>query len=147
MWRWLDLPPVWLALFALAGWALGLVFPVDPSFALRWAGFLLLATGTGLMVWAALTMRRARTTIIPGRRPGALVTGGPFRLSRNPIYLADLLLFLGLMLALGSLAGVALLPGLVLLLTRRFILPEEEMIARAFPAAYSDYRQKVRRWI
>ncbi|WP_347266337.1 isoprenylcysteine carboxylmethyltransferase family protein [Paracoccus sp. (in: a-proteobacteria)] len=145
MWRALDLPPVWLALFALAGW--GLVPALDPPAVWRWAGFLVLAAGLALMVWAALTMRRARTTIIPGRRPEALVTSGPFGYSRNPIYLADLLLFAGLMLASGRIAGLLLVPVLALVLQQRFIRHEEEVIARAFPDAYSSYRQKVRRWI
>nr|WP_233253322.1 methyltransferase [Paracoccus binzhouensis] len=91
------LPQAWLVLFALAGLGLGWLLPLDLPPLLRGAGLLLVAAGLGLMLWAALTMRRARTTVMPGRRPEALVEAGPFRFSRNPICLGDLILLAGLM--------------------------------------------------
>ena len=142
-----GLPPVWLVLFASAGAVLGRLVPLGLPPALRGLGLLLVAAGLGLMLWAALTMWRARTTVMPGRRPEALVTGGPFRFSRNPIYLADLILLAGLMLALAAPAGLVTVPAFALFLQRRFILREEAVISAAFGPAYDRYRMQVRRWI
>lgn len=141
------LPQVWLVLFALAGAALGRLVPLGRPFALRGAGLLLIVAALALMLWAGLTMRRARTTVMPGRRPDTLVTDGPFRFSRNPIYLADLILLVGLMLALRVPAGLVMVPAFGLFLPRRIILREEVMIAAAFGPAYDRYRMQVRRWI
>ncbi|MDF3855712.1 methyltransferase family protein [Paracoccus pantotrophus] len=136
-----GLPPVWLALFASAGAVLGRLVPLDLPAALRGLGLLLVAAGLALTMW------RARTTVMPGRRPEALVTAGPFRFSRNPIYLADVILLAGLMLALAAPAGLVTVPAFALLLQRRFILREEAVIAAAFGSAYDRYRMQVRRWI
>ncbi|RDW12482.1 methyltransferase family protein [Paracoccus thiocyanatus] len=142
-----GLPPAWLGLFALAGAALGWLLPLELPPALRDLGLLLVAAALALMLWAAFTMWRARTTVIPGRLPAALVTHGPFRFSRNPIYLADLILLAGLMLALSAPAGLVAVPALALVLKRRFILREETVIAAAYGAAFDRYRKRVRRWI
>ncbi len=117
-----DLPPVWLLghlalLRALSGFG--------PSWPLPLSGLLVAAAGVALMAWAAATMVRARTTFWPGRAPAALVTSGPFRLSRNPIYLGDVLVLLGAILWQGKPAGLLLVPLLVAILARRFISPEE----------------------
>ncbi len=141
------LPPVWLALFALAGAGAGWLIPLPLPGGLRGAGLVLIGAALALMLWAALTMARARTTVMPGRRPEALVTGGPFRFSRNPIYLGDLILLAGLMLALRTPAGLVTVPAFALFLQRRFILREEAVIAAAFGSAYDRYRMQVRRWI
>ncbi|WP_233901912.1 methyltransferase family protein [Paracoccus denitrificans] len=141
------LPPAWLVLFASAGAVLGWLVPLGLPVALRWAGLLLIGAALALMLWAALTMARARTTVMPGRRPEALVTTGPFRFSRNPIYLGDLILLAGLMLALRTPAGLVTVPAFALFLQRRFILREEAVIAAAFGSAYDRYRMQVRRWI
>ncbi|MFC3568921.1 methyltransferase family protein [Paracoccus simplex] len=147
MTRLAALPQAWLVLFAAAGLGLGWFLPLNLPPLLRGAGLLLVAAGLGLMLWAALTMRRARTTVMPGRRPEALVEAGPFRFSRNPIYLGDVILLAGLMLALSAPLGLALLPVFVWLLQDRFIRKEEEVIAAAFGSAYDRYRLRVRRWI
>ncbi|MEF9603880.1 isoprenylcysteine carboxylmethyltransferase family protein [Paracoccus sp. PXZ] len=141
------LPQAWLVLFALAGAALGWLIPLDLPVALRGLGLFLVGAALVLMVWAALTMWRARTTVMPGPRPEALVTDGPFRLSRNPIYLADLILLAGLMLALAAPAGLVMVPAFALFLQRRFILREEAVIPATFGSAYERYRMTVRRWI
>ncbi|RCW83415.1 protein-S-isoprenylcysteine O-methyltransferase Ste14 [Paracoccus lutimaris] len=141
------MPQVWLLPFALAGLALGRIFPFGPSPPMRGGGLFLVALALGLMLWAALTMRAARTTVMPGRRPEHLVTNGPFRFSRNPIYLGDLIGLAGLMLALDAPAGLLVVPGFALLLEHRFIRQEEAVIAAAFGPAYEDYRSRVRRWI
>ena len=141
------LPQAWLVPFALAGLALGRIFPVSPSPLMRGAGIFLVLAGLALMFWAARTMLRARTTVMPGRRPDALVTDGPFRFSRNPIYLGDVIVLAGLMLALDAVPGLVVVPGFAWLLAQRFIRQEEEMAAAAFGTEYAGYKARVRRWI
>ncbi|KGJ06155.1 Protein-S-isoprenylcysteine O-methyltransferase Ste14 [Paracoccus halophilus] len=142
-----GLPQVWLVLFALAGAAAGRLLPFELPPVIRGAGFLLLLAGGALMLWAAAVMRAARTSFMPGQSPDALVTGGPFRFSRNPIYLGDVIALAGLMLALSAPAGLVLVPAFALLLERRFIRHEEKLVAAAIGPAYDRYRARVRRWL
>lgn len=141
------LPQAWLVPFVLAGLALGRILPLGPFPAMRGTGIFLVLAGLALMAWAARTMLAARTTVMPGRRPDALVTNGPFRFSRNPIYLGDMIVLTGLMLALEAPAGLVLVPGFGQFLVRRFIRHEEEMAAAAFGTEFASYRARVRRWI
>ncbi len=139
-----GLPQFWLLPFALAGWLIGGLRPVALP---GWPGALLIAAGILLMLWAAAAMRRARTTVWPGQVPSRLVTWGPFRLSRNPIYLGDLLVLAGLMLLLDRPLGLVAVPGFALWLSHRFIRSEEAAAQAAFGAEFRHYRAMVRRWL
>ena len=141
------LPQAWLLPFVLAGLAVGRLLPVGPFPVLRGAGLFLVILGLALMLWAARTMRAARTTVMPGRAPDHLVTAGPFALSRYPIYLGDVIVLAGLMLAVDATPGLVVVPGFAWLLEHRFIRREEAVIAARFGPAYEDYRSRVRRWI
>lgn len=142
----IDFPPVWLAGFAVAGGVIGRVVPVatpvnDPL------GAVLIAFGLVLMVVAAAQMIIARTTVIPRRNPDALVRGGVFRLSRNPIYLADAIVLAGLYIAWDALIALPLVAVFVVIIQRRFILEEEARLSRHFGKDYLDYTARVRRWL
>lgn len=147
--KWLDLPPVWtLAAIVLAGglsqWAPLLRFQTPGG----WVLPALIAAGAILLtVWTAWTLHKGATTVVPHMPPSALVTNGPLAVSRNPIYLADLALLFAAVLWFGGLSGCLLLPALWLVLTRRFVEPEESRLAEAFPDAFSAYCARVRRWI
>lgn len=142
-----DYPPIWLGGFALAGWTVGRVAPHGPDW-LAGAGLPVALAGVALMVWAAMTLVRARTTVDPHGQPSRLVTRGPFRLSRNPIYLADALILAGLCLAFRApLAALPLVAGFVATISARFIPAEEGRLAQAFPEAFATYRQRTRRWV
>lgn len=145
---WIDLPPVWLALFLVLAWTLGQLVPVrlfgDVG---AFVGAALVAAGLLLMAWAAAVMMRARTTVIPHRAPTALVTSGPYRLSRNPIYLADATILAGAALWWDAAAALVLVPLFMSLISRRFILAEEKRLADAFGPALDVWSRKVRRWL
>lgn len=145
----LDLPPIWLAGFLAVGWGLSRAAPILPfeTAAVAALGWALIGGGLGLAGWAALCFRRARTSIIPRSDAAALVASGPFRFSRNPIYLADLLILLSQGLILGSVWPFLLAPLFGLVITRRFIRPEEAMLRRRFPDAFARWSAAVRRWI
>jgi protein-S-isoprenylcysteine O-methyltransferase Ste14 len=76
-----------------------------------------------------------------------LIVGGPYRFSRNPIYLGMTLLQAGIGLALGNLWIVLLLAPVLFVLQRAVIEPEETYLARRFGEAYAGYRARVRRWL
>ena len=144
--RWIDIPPVWLLVFALIAFASrGLL--VWPQPALAVVGTALVALGLLLMLWAVLTMLRARTTPVPHMSPSALVTTGPFAFSRNPIYLGDALVLAGLSLRWGAPLGLLLVPLFCALIARRFIAAEESRLAAGFGPAWADWSARVRRWI
>lgn len=142
----LNLPPVWLALFIALAWAIAQVSaPLGGR--LAWAGWALVALAVALILRAALAFRRAGTTIVPHEAPSALLESGPYRWSRNPIYLADLMILAGAALILGAPLALLLLVPLREVLLRLFILPEEAMLERELGQPYRDYKARVRRWL
>lgn len=109
----------------------------------------LAALGVGVAFSGVLAFARARTTVHP-MQPGkasALVRGGIYRFTRNPMYLGIALGLLGWAIHLGTLFGVLGIPGFVAYLTRFQIVPEERALANLFGKEFDEYRSRVRRWI
>ena len=129
----------------VAPWSMPAVAPWDTLRTV--AGWGLAAAGVALMTWAAAVMWRHRTTVVPWARVDHLVTHGPFARSRNPIYLADVLLYLGLTLVAGTWWPLLLLPLPVLVVRWLVIAREEDYLTGRFPEAYAAYRARVRRWL
>lgn len=147
--KWIDIPPVWLALFAALAWVQATRLPVGqpgPG-GMDLLGGLLVGGGLVLIALAAHGMMQARTTVIPHRDPDALVTSGIFRRTRNPIYLGDALILIGLMLRWEAWPSLILLPLFVWVITDRFIVPEEARLRDRFGAAFDRYATATRRWI
>ncbi len=110
-------------------------------------GYLIAGLAIALDVWTFLTFARNRANIMPNRAATTLLTSGPFSFSRNPIYLANVMLVLGVGFILGSrwfLLGAALL---FLLLQQLAIKREEAHMAARFPQDWQEYTLRVRRWI
>ena len=146
--RALDYPPVWLVAALGLAWAEAAFWPKPwwpDAVALLGQGLFWL--GLGLMAGAALSFLRARTTIVPHRDPQALITGGLYRLSRNPIYLADALILAGLALKWGALSGFLLVPAFVVVITARFIRPEEARLRARFGPQAEAFFTRTRRWL
>jgi protein-S-isoprenylcysteine O-methyltransferase Ste14 len=143
------MPPVWLLLHAIA---LGLLHWLAPGKVLiagrmRLAGLVPLVAGAALVLYCAGLFSRAGTTIKPFQESSELVTSGPYRFSRNPIYLGMAIALCGIAIALGTLTPWILVVPFVALITARFIRPEEEMLRARFGGAYDAYTRRVRRWI
>jgi len=98
---------------------------------------------------AVLGFRRANTTVNPLKPEAstALVTGGVFRWTRNPMYLAMLLLLIAWACIVSNWAALAMLPLFVAYLNRFQIRPEERALQARFGAEFESYRRKVRRWL
>ena len=111
------------------------------------SGWVVIGLGFLLAAWAFATLRSHETTIAPGQVPSALVTGGPFAVSRNPIYLGDLLIVTGTAIAFSSLSTF-IAPVLFFVVVNTIVIPfEEQNLQRAFGDTYDRYRRAVRRWI
>lgn len=110
---------------------------------LRLIGLLLAVAGAALMLWAFATMRSRETTVVPWARVEHLVTDGPFARVRNPIYAADVLIYLGVSLRMGSLWPLLALPGVLGALRRWVIEPEQDYLGRRFPRSYPAYAARV----
>lgn len=140
-------PPVALAAALGAALLLHWLLPVRLFAGAPGIGVLFVAAALVLGGWAVATMAEARTGIPTWRAATALVTHGPFAWSRNPIYLAMVLLMAGLALAWGSLWALLAALAVAVVLDRGVIAREEPYLATRFGAAYEAYRRRVRRWM
>ena len=144
-------PPLLYAAGLLAGFVLNrwrpLPMTAGPS---SWRMAVALAGVVGyamLFLWAFATFRRARTTLIPNRPASALVASGPYRFTRNPMYVSLVVLYVGLAAFLNSWWPVLILPLVIVAIDRRVIAREERYLDAAFPSEYGAYRSRVRRWV
>ncbi|MFN3960548.1 MAG: methyltransferase family protein [Parvularculaceae bacterium] len=146
------IPPPVLAL--ACGGLMWLVARQAPLPAVDFPGRLGLAAalaGAGLLIdlVSVAAFIRARTTVNPlaPEKANALVVEGLYRVSRNPMYLGMLLILLGWGLWLGQPLALIVVAGLVLLIERMQIVPEERALEEKFGDDYRAYRKRVRRWI
>lgn len=111
------------------------------------AGGMLFALGAVIAGWALVIFRKARTTTVPGRVSAKLVTWGPYRFTRNPMYVCLTLAYLGEAGLLRQVWPVLVLPLTVAYLNWIVIPVEEARLTEVFPDDYQQYRSRVRRWI
>jgi protein-S-isoprenylcysteine O-methyltransferase Ste14 len=117
------------------------------SLVARPIGFALLILSASLARAAEKAMKRAGTNIRPDQPALAIVTDGPFRFTRNPMYLASTGLYLAVTLLLNALWPLVLLPLTLAVLYWGVIRREEGYLEAKFGAPYRDYRARVRRWL
>lgn len=148
----LKIPPPLVFLAAIIGtYALKLLVPaarMDIG-VLANVGLALALLGLLLALLAISEFRQQKTTINPHRPDNstALVTGGVFALSRNPMYLALALVSGGAVLMQAAPVGLVFVAGAIWYITRFQIIPEEAALAQKFGEDYAAYRARVRRWI
>jgi len=104
------------------------------------------SVGMAGFAWMVVTMKTARTPIHNARTPTTLVESGPFRLTRNPMYLFGSIAYAGLALLLLKLWSLAFLPLVVVATHYGVIRREEEFLESHFGDVYTQYRARVRRW-
>lgn len=128
-------------------WPLSLGF--EPAAPVRYAlgGALALGAVLGLGLWSVVIMRRSGQSENPWKPTSEILQRGPFRVSRNPMYLQMLLVQVGFAIALWNPWILALTPLAAWALLRLAILPEEAYLERKFGEAYRDYTRRVRRWL
>jgi protein-S-isoprenylcysteine O-methyltransferase Ste14 len=142
-------PPLIFVAGFLAGVAVEVVIPIAAlSLALALTAALIgAAIWLALDGWAMLRFQRARTSIVPMRPTTALVTSGPYRVSRNPMYLGMAVLYVALALSLGVIWALVFLPVVILAVDRLAIAREEPYLERKFGDEYREYKRRVRRWL
>jgi protein-S-isoprenylcysteine O-methyltransferase Ste14 len=90
---------------------------------------------------------KTKNTLVLIKPANSLQTTGIYSMSRNPMYVGLLFIYLGMAFIFGNWWTIFLLPILIIVITYRVILPEEKYLTRAFGDDYADYKKKVRRWI
>ena len=144
-------PPILLGGGVIGSIALGYLAPLGwpgmDDLAARVIGLTIGIAGIAVLVWAIMTLRRHGTTVLPDVGATALVTDGPYWRYRNPIYLADVMILLGIAELTKNVWFVVAAAAFAALVTWLAILPEERHLERRFGKAYLDYKAKSRRWI
>jgi protein-S-isoprenylcysteine O-methyltransferase Ste14 len=142
----MDLPPVWLAFFAALAWALSWIGPLY-SFGPRpvTAGLCIVA-GVVLIGWSISLFVGRATPMEPRKTPSALLSTGPYRVNRNPVYTGLALLLLAFGLWLGALSAALMAGAFVIVIDRRFVRGEEAALRKAFGPAAEAYLARTRRW-
>ena len=143
------IPPFWLLVGVVSMVALDRV-PEQPILAetpLRHAGWLFIGAGLCVAIYVDLVFKRRGTTILPFREATVLVTEGPFRYSRNPIYAGMAAALLGFGITLGKLLPLLVVPAFVGLIQFHFIRREETELKATFGDDYQKYMKRVRRWL
>ncbi len=143
------LPPMYLLLALVAMAGLHSLWPVAQylSFPGSLIGLVPLGAGVVLNIAADRQFKRHQTTVKPFQRSSALVTGFPFSLSRNPMYVGLTLWLVGLALLLGTVTPWVPAVAFPILMDLRFVRVEERMLAETFGSEWESYRARVRRWI
>lgn len=144
-----DIPPVYFALaivwmYLLHSW-LPIVDLIDPP--LSRFGWVLIIGGIMLAIWAERLFSRAGTGVRPFTPSTALVATGPYRFTRNPMYLGMMLVLLGGFFLAGSIGSFLVIPVFFWLIHTRFVLHEEEHMTAAFGADYEAFKRGTRRYI
>jgi protein-S-isoprenylcysteine O-methyltransferase Ste14 len=142
-------PPLLFAAGLVLGVLAQLAFPVQPLPArlARVLGAALLVGGVVVATWGQCSMARAGTPSNPRRPVRTLVTDGPFRVSRNPLYVATIGVYLGLAFLLNALWPLVLAVPLLCLVHWGVVLREESYLEAKFGETYRSYTAQVRRWL
>jgi protein-S-isoprenylcysteine O-methyltransferase Ste14 len=150
----LIMPPPFFLLIALAvavalDWMAGLRFlsAPGPGTIEFWSGLVIAAAAVALAVWGARTFTREGTNVDPFQPALKLVSAGPYRLTRNPMYLGMVLFLLGLSLVFSLEWGLILTPLLWLAYDRLVVAREEAYLTRKFGEAYREFLGRTRRWL
>lgn len=144
-------PPLIFLGFLALGWGAGRLIG-EPTLGLDrtlQAGIAIAGLVLGLAVeaWAAGLFHKARTAIQPWKPSTALVTGGIYRFTRNPIYLGFAVTYLALAVGLDSPLAIILLIPCLIVVDRLVIQREETYLSARFGADYEAYRRRTRRWL
>jgi protein-S-isoprenylcysteine O-methyltransferase Ste14 len=142
-------PPLVLLIHLVLAFALGwlIPLPIPAPLAVRLPGLAVVLAGLTLAFAAVRGFHEAHTSLGTYASAEWLVTTGPYRFSRNPIYVGYLCAGIGIPLALGNYWGLILVPVAVVLFERWIIQYEEAYLAHRFGQEYLSYQSAVRRWI
>jgi protein-S-isoprenylcysteine O-methyltransferase Ste14 len=147
--RRLLLPPTVLLAAIVLSLVLGRWAPVADLWGIsgHGIGIGIMVMALGVNIYCALQFRQRQTTILPFHKSTALITGGLYRFSRNPIYLSMAVLLCGLAIFTGAASPWVVPPLFMAVISKQFIEKEEAMLTEAFGEDYREYCRHVRRWL
>jgi protein-S-isoprenylcysteine O-methyltransferase Ste14 len=142
-------PPLTYAVGLGAGLLLSKWIPSRwlPAVISRWLGWTLVVAACALAVPSLALFLQKKTAIRPDRPATTLAVSGPYRLTRNPMYLSLALLYAGIAILYQSIWALLFLFPVLFVIDRHVIVPEELYLDRRFGSTYAQYRTRVRRWI
>jgi protein-S-isoprenylcysteine O-methyltransferase Ste14 len=145
-------PPLWFAAGLIAAWIIDrylVALPMSLAVAsvARSVGPLLLVAGVLLLGWGMVTFRRAGTAIVPHRAAARIVSSGPYRFTRNPMYTGLTIVYAGVTAILATWWPLLLLPVVLFTVFLLVIRREEAYLRSAFGDEYVAYCARVRRWL
>ena len=143
-------PPIAWALAFVAGLGVDWLYPlrfVPASVSDPWVGGAIFAIGFALAIWAIITIRKAGTRLEINKPTTTIVANGPYRFTRNPIYIGMFLGQIGLAIGFDSLWILAALVLYYLVIRYGVIAREEAYLERKFGNIYLGYKSRVRRWL
>ena len=143
-------PPLAWALAFVAGLAVDWFYPspfVPTAIPRAWIGGGVFAVGLALAIWAIVAIRKAGTRVEVNKPTTAIVADGPYKFTRNPIYIGMFLGQAGLAIGFDNLWVIAMLVPFYLVIRYGVIAREETYLARKFDAVYIVYKSRVRRWL
>jgi protein-S-isoprenylcysteine O-methyltransferase Ste14 len=142
-------PPIYLLLSLVAMTLLHTYLPIARVVArpYSYAGVVLIVLGMVMAGHSAVSFNRAGTPVVPFEPSKALVTGGFYRITRNPMYLGMVLLLFGVAMLFGTLGAFLPIPVFVLIIQEWFIKGEERFLEEIFGEQYVAFKRHVRRWI
>ena len=149
----LRIPVPWVFILAyLAGAALESAWPTHMGAQVsrnttQALGAVVFVLGATIAAWGLVTFRRARTTTVPGEVSSQLVTWGPYRFSRNPMYVGLAIAYLGEASILRHVWPLVFLPLTISYVNWIVIPVEQAKLAEVFGEQYTEYRKRVRRWL
>ena len=143
-------PPLAWALAVLGGLALNWLVPLPflpANQPVVWLGALVFGLALALFAWAIVTMTRAGSNVPTNRPTTTIVESGPYRFTRNPIYLGMFLGLIGLAIAYDTLWLLMMHVPFALVIRYGVVAREEAYLERKFGDVYRAYRSRVRRWL
>jgi protein-S-isoprenylcysteine O-methyltransferase Ste14 len=143
------LPPtyLWMGLVAMGLLHFLLSGPRLIEGAWRLVGVVVAALGAGLTVWADALFKRVGTEVKPFKESQLIVTEGPFRFTRHPMYVGFMGMLLGAAVLAGTLLPLLFVGVMFYLFSVRFVIPEERHMEEQFGEEYRQYKSRVRRWL
>ncbi len=143
-------PPPLIYLSGLAiGFILSYWFPAGflPGVISRALAALLITGGALVTASGFRALHRAQTSMNPTKPTTAIVTEGPYRFTRNPLYLSLAMIYTGIAVVANSLWSLLLLPAVLIIIQLTVIVREEHYLERKFGQEYLSYKERVRRWL
>ncbi len=140
-------PPIWLLAFLIAAWLLTWFLPLPWKLpGSEWVGRLIMLLSFAWIFYCAHLFRKHTTPLKPFVPVKAVITEGPYAVSRNPVYVAMIGVLVGWAVVLGSVYGWLAVVVFAYGIRRFWVLPEEQQMEQEMGQAYLDYKAKVNRW-